>query len=108
MNNTIFHTNSDNIHNIFTNIYIIGSFSFYTLIYLYSFNFVKYRFYSKIDKLSDTDCVICQEPIIIEEGVELIKCNHIYHKDCIDRWFEKKKTCPLCNENIIVEKRCIC
>ena len=63
---------------------------------------------SKIDKLSDIDCVICQEPINMDDGVELIKCNHTYHKYCIYTLFNKKKTCPLCNENIIIEKRCIC
>ena len=105
MNHTIFHTNSDNIHNIFTNIYIIGSFSFYTLIYLYSFNFVKYRFYSKIDKLSDTDCVICQEPINIEEGVELINCNHIYHKQCIDKLSKTSKICPVCTKDWTCKKK---
>lgn len=25
-----------------------------------------------------------------------LKCNHIFHKKCIDKWFKKHKKCPIC------------
>lgn len=27
-------------------------------------------------------------------------CNHYYHETCINYWFTKKNTCPLCREKI--------
>lgn len=27
-----------------------------------------------------------------------LSCGHVYHRQCIKKWFEKKTTCPLCNK----------
>ena len=43
-------------------------------------------------------CIICLENFNKEETIIRIKCNHYYHTHCIYSWFEKKKTCPLCDE----------
>ena len=42
-------------------------------------------------------CPICID--VFEENQEIVKleCNHIYHKQCIEMWFQKKRICPLCN-----------
>ena len=45
------------------------------------------------------DCVICLEKIENESIV--LKCNHSYHKTCIEKI--KKPLCPLCNANIEIE-----
>ena len=44
--------------------------------------FIDYKFYSKIRKI--------------------IKCPHIYHEDCINKWIIEynNKTCPLCRCNV--------
>lgn len=47
---------------------------------------------------TDAQCPICYEKI--GEGVQL-KCKHAYHSDCIDTWFMKKTTCPMCRYDII-------
>ena len=26
-----------------------------------------------------------------------LSCGHVYHRQCINKWYEKKFTCPLCN-----------
>ena len=41
-------------------------------------------------------CCICQESIN-KEIVRKLTCNHQFHIDCIEHWFEKRNNCPLCN-----------
>ena len=50
------------------------------------------------------ECNICCEEISINSNKLILKCNHIYHKKCINMWFKKnnyklckKKTCK-CTE----------
>ncbi|KAL3630252.1 hypothetical protein CASFOL_023236 [Castilleja foliolosa] len=45
-------------------------------------------------------CVICQ--VEYEQGEELVtlKCDHLYHKDCISKWLQIKKICPICNNEV--------
>tara|TARA_B100000963_G_C22467804_1_gene598701 strand:+ start:188 stop:625 length:438 start_codon:yes stop_codon:yes gene_type:complete len=47
---------------------------------------------------TNLECPICYE--VIGEGVQL-KCDHMYHKECIHTWFDKKTTCPMCRYDII-------
>lgn len=45
-------------------------------------------------------CVICQ--VEYEEGEALValQCEHPYHKDCISKWLQIKKVCPICNVEV--------
>ena len=44
------------------------------------------------------NCSICYNHII--EDV-ITECNHIYCKECLDKWFDKgKNSCPLCRREI--------
>lgn len=43
------------------------------------------------------ECCICYEGVI--EGKKL-SCGHIYHKECIDTWFNEKKICPYCRHKV--------
>ncbi|KAK4416621.1 E3 ubiquitin-protein ligase BIG BROTHER [Sesamum alatum] len=45
-------------------------------------------------------CVICQ--VEYEEGEEVvsIQCEHLYHRDCITKWLQMKKICPICNNEV--------
>jgi len=38
-------------------------------------------------------CPICREKMT--DPISL-KCNHIFCEDCVSKWFEREKTCPLC------------
>ena len=49
------------------------------------------------DKINK-ECLICLESFNKQETVIQLKCDHYYHTQCIYKWFEKKKTCPLCDE----------
>ena len=46
------------------------------------------------------DCCICLQEIKKGEKIIVLKCNHIYHRDCIEAWFNKKRKCPYCNMKI--------
>ncbi|KAF4372684.1 hypothetical protein F8388_000851 [Cannabis sativa] len=52
--------------------------------------------------LEDEDCAICleklfdDEPITIKEVVESKSCMHVFHLQCITKWTQTDKTCPLC------------
>ena len=31
--------------------------------------------------------------------LKIIKCSHVYHEKCIDKWFERAHQCPLCRDS---------
>ena len=46
-------------------------------------------------------CTICIEEFKNGETVRTLQCKHIFHKNCIDEWFEKKEVCPNCNQPLL-------
>ena len=58
----------------------------------------------------DNNCSICYFEFLTDDNKRLggegkvvkLECGHIYHKKCIDAWFTKGKTCPLCR-NVLFE-----
>ena len=47
------------------------------------------------------DCSICLGEYFIDDEVIKIKCNHIYHKDCIIKYLkEYGYKCPVCRSEI--------
>jgi len=59
-----------------------------------------HTFHSAESKSGIDLCVICQ--VEYEEGEALvsIQCEHPYHADCISKWLQIKKVCPICNTEI--------
>jgi hypothetical protein len=52
--------------------------------------------------LVEGNCLICMENYKFGEFKrELPKCNHVYHKKCIDKWLKKKATCPICRDKLL-------
>ena len=59
--------------------------------------------YKDLDTNQET-CSICRENFQDLSVVRKLRCNHIFHMDCVDSWFETNIRCPLCridlrNEN---------
>ena len=53
-----------------------------------------------VSELIDDDCCICTEPLDVASTMKT-RCNHQFHKDCIDAWKLKSiepTPCPLCNQ----------
>jgi len=49
---------------------------------------------------ADETCVICQTVIARGEPVHATRCNHFFHKDCIDNWWSRSHICPVCRTDL--------
>ena len=60
--------------------------------------------YKNIDicvKQCNENCTICRNQFEEEDEVRQVKCNHLFHKDCIDPWFlEHSYLCPCCRSEV--------
>ena len=54
----------------------------------------------KIKKINNEICCICLEQFKINDDINKLNCNHIFHKVCLDKWY-KFNNCPLCRTIII-------
>lgn len=41
------------------------------------------------------NCSICFEKLVSKE-TRIVHCGHEFHHNCIEKWLEKKNSCPLC------------
>ena len=41
-------------------------------------------------------CCICLDET--EENIKTLLCGHNFHKECIEGWFMKEESCPLCRD----------
>lgn len=50
------------------------------------------------------ECAVCLSELVQGEKARLLpKCNHGFHVDCIDMWFQSHSTCPLCRNPVAPE-----
>ena len=57
----------------------------------------------KLYKNLITSCSICLENFKEEDKVILTECSHLYHHECLTKWFEKNNSCPICRkENLVI------
>ena len=64
----------------------------------------------KLYKLVKPTCSICLDEIDFKDGLKIRSCGHIFHKDCIKEWVDKRNNCPMCRTVVkrkfdIYEKR---
>ena len=69
------------------------------------FNFGKYHLIKPKDPLVNNDCCpICLDEFKVGTYKRGLKCGHVYHKKCIDKWFKRmeqeqhEKKCPVCRK----------
>jgi E3 ubiquitin-protein ligase RHA2 len=49
----------------------------------------------------DVECVVCLSTIEEGDEIRVLRCDHMYHKNCLDKWVGfKHNTCPLCRESL--------
>lgn len=52
------------------------------------------------ENLLNKECSICLDNYNPTDKIIKLPCNHIYHQKCINEWFSKSKSCPMCRINI--------
>lgn len=50
-------------------------------------------------------CVICQVEYEESEALMALQCDHPYHTDCITKWLQIKKVCPICSSEVSVPQK---
>lgn len=49
------------------------------------------------------DCAVCLETMVAGEATRTLRgCAHVYHRACIDKWFECSVFCPVCKADVRV------
>lgn len=66
-----------------------------TLFYEPNYNVIVENDYTHLVEGNDENCSICLEPMI-DNRVKVINCSHNFHKDCLDEWLVRQRSCPLC------------
>ena len=55
--------------------------------------------YKMMNKEKYKECAICLEEYNDEDKVRILKCDHGYHQDCIDKWLTNcNYKCPVCRD----------
>jgi len=50
------------------------------------------------DDIQHIRCSICLKDIEVGDTYTNLKCDHMFHTDCIRTWFCIRTNCPLCRE----------
>ena len=58
------------------------------------------QIYYKDNKYENPECTICFDIFKENELLKQLKCNHIFHKECLSQWLLNNSKCPICNKII--------
>ena len=54
------------------------------------------------DPILQTDCSICMDNYKYKQYKRILpECKHTFHKKCIDNWFKKNSSCPVCRKDFL-------
>lgn len=57
---------------------------------------------NKHDENEDVECAICLCKIDEDDEIRELRCDHLFHKVCLDRWVGyRRSTCPICRSSLI-------
>ncbi|KAI8988934.1 hypothetical protein BDB01DRAFT_575783 [Pilobolus umbonatus] len=49
------------------------------------------------NSLKDDQCLVCLDEFVTKQPVRILKCQHVFHRECVDRWLcEGHNSCPVC------------
>lgn len=51
--------------------------------------------------MEQVECVICLNIVGEDDEIRELRCGHVFHNVCLERWLGfRNRTCPLCRESI--------
>ena len=56
----------------------------------------------KTNYLNESNCGICRDDFQDGETVKILKCQHLFHRECLGQWLISNKKCPICEKVIKV------
>ncbi|CAM8949855.1 unnamed protein product [Rhodiola kirilowii] len=65
--------------------------------------------FNPVEHGNGLECAVCLCELVEGDKARMLpKCNHGFHVDCIDMWFQSHSTCPLCRNPVAKEPvRCV-
>ncbi|KAH7861487.1 hypothetical protein Vadar_026806 [Vaccinium darrowii] len=62
--------------------------------------------YKSRKRLEPMECTVCLSNLEKGEEIRNLKCNHTFHKACVDKWLQQDSevTCPLCRSSVLPEE----
>ncbi|KAL4574590.1 hypothetical protein LXL04_021424 [Taraxacum kok-saghyz] len=53
--------------------------------------------------MEQVECVVCLSMIGEDEEIRELRCGHLFHEACLDRWIRfRNRTCPLCRDSLVL------
>ncbi|KAI4314007.1 hypothetical protein L6164_026950 [Bauhinia variegata] len=46
----------------------------------------------------EVDCAVCLCKIREGEEIRVLRCEHVFHRGCLERWVGFNATCPICRD----------
>ena len=56
------------------------------------------QIYYKDNMHGNPECAICFDIFKENELLTQLKCNHVFHKECLSQWLLNNNNCPICNK----------
>ncbi|KAJ9554073.1 hypothetical protein OSB04_018118 [Centaurea solstitialis] len=58
--------------------------------------------------MEQVECVVCLSTIGEDDEIRELRCGHLFHEACLDRWLEfRNRTCPLCRDSLVSPARVV-
>lgn len=80
-------------------IYLFATY-FIPLLGLTNYTVVKATVITPEQLIEHTVCPICLDAYNSKDKVLILKCSHLFHKKCLQKWIEKSINCPICRKII--------
>ena len=58
----------------------------------------------------ETCCAVCLKAFEKQKKrvfVKKLKCGHVFHGSCIDKWLARARSCPCCREELVPDPCCV-